>query len=167
VNPFSNYDKRTIYAISGGVALALFIGLVIIPLISRSSDLDGKLEKSRKNLTEIIALAEKYQSLLMSSPQGLRNQRSNEPLSVIVEKSARKAGIGENISKMTPKLAGGKNREEEILVSFSSVSLTPLVEFLKDIQISPAGISVQKGVISTSFENEERLDANLTIVKVF
>jgi len=84
-----------------------------------------------------------------------------------VDKSARRAGIGENISKMTPKVSGGKKREEELAVSITSVSLTPLVEFLKDIQTSPAGINIQKAVITKTFDNEELLNANLTLVKVF
>lgn len=159
-------DRKTLTAVSALVALSLFFGLYFFPMLGRSGELEKKLQKARKDLAEITSAAEKYALLSARLPGGaksLAGTGKRVKLSDEVGGVAQRAGLSEKITKMVPRAAGGRNRQEELSVSISRVSLPLFVRFLEKLHNLPSGIVVRKANIVSSFEDKNLLDIELTL----
>jgi len=166
MNRLFNLDKKTLTALSALVVLSLFFGLYFFPMIGRSGELEIKLQNARKKLAEITSAAEKYAALSSRLPGGagsLAGTGKRVKLADEVGSVAQKAGMSDLIKKMVPRVAGGRNRQEELSVSIARVSLPMFVRFLEMLHKSPSGIVVRKANIVSSFENKNQLDIELTL----
>lgn len=153
--------------IAAGAVLILFITLIVMPLNARSKSMDGKIEKARKDLKEITALADEYIELSAGMPGGPPAKNAGGSMSGSLEKLARELAIEKNIKRMTPKLDAAKKRQEELAVTITDIHLATLVDLLEKLYQPPNAMSVRRARLKSGFEKPDRLDVELTLTPAF
>jgi len=153
--------------IGAGAVLILFITLIVIPLNARSKSMDGKIEKARKDLKEITALADEYIKLSAGMPDEPPIKSAGGSMSGRMEKLARELAIENNIKRMTPKLDAAKKRQEELALTITDIHLATLVDLLEKLYQSPNAINVRRARLKSGFEKPDKLEVELTLTPAF
>lgn len=151
-----------------GAILILFITLVVTPLNASSKTMNVKIEKARKELKEITALANEYIKLSAALPRNAAIKKSSGgSLSGSLEKMARELAIENNIKRMTPKLDAAKKRQEELALTIADIQIATLVDLLEKLYESPNAINVRRARLKSGFEKPELLEVELTLTDAF
>ena len=151
--------------IGAGAIFILFITLIVIPLNGRSKSMDGKIEKARKDLREISALADEYIKISASLPRQTETKRTSGSMSSRLEKLASKLAIANNIKRMTPKLDAAKTRQEELALTLTDLHLSTLVDLLENLYTSPNALNVRRARLKSGFEKPDTLEVELTLTQ--
>ncbi len=155
--------NRAAVVIAAGAVLLLFLTLVVTPLNDRSRSMDGKIEKARRDLKEIVELADEYIKLSAGLPGRVTSKRAARSLSGEVERLARELGIEKKIKRMTPKLDVARKKQEELALTVTELPLAVFVDLMEKLYESPAAINVRRARIKAGFEKPENLEVELTL----
>jgi len=162
--PVDLSNKRSLVTAGGILLPLLLLLLVVAPLNNKSKELDKKLAKTRKDLTEITTLSDSYITLSAGLPKRNKTFNASKSMSAEVEELARKLGMEKNIKRMTPKFDAVNKRQEELSITISGLPLASLADFLEKLYRSPVGINVRRARIKAGYEKRDNLDVEFTLV---
>lgn len=162
------FRKNVSAQLIGGAALIiLFITLIVLPLNGRSRSMDVKIEKARKDLREITAMADEYIKLSAALPAERQIKKIGGSMSARMEKLARELKIENNIKRMTPKLDASKKRQAELAVTVTDIDIETLVGLLEKLYKSPNAMNVRRARLKSGFDKPEKLEIQLTLTQSF
>jgi general secretion pathway protein M len=157
--------KASLIAGAGGLALALLLFAVILPLRSHTSQLDTRIDQAGKQLVELSSLTAEYQRVQAQTPKSQGMKRApGFTLFSFLEDAASKDGIKDRIEFMRPgeNLGEGGVREEIVEMRFSAIRLSKLVPFLHRIETGSEMVSVRRLTIKAQSKDPGLLDVDLT-----
>ncbi len=143
---FMELDSRERLLLIGAgsfLALVLVFLLVIEPLYASTSALEERIEKKRVDLAYVQRGAQQIVALRQSGGNP-GPQRSSRPLVVIVDQTARSAGLG---NKLNQNQAGADG--SSIKVRFEDAPFDAIVPWLSNLG-TRHGIDVESGTIERS-----------------
>jgi general secretion pathway protein M len=157
--------KETLIAGGVGLALALLLVAVILPLRSHTTQLDSRIARAQEQLAVVSTLAAEYREASASAPKAQGVKRGTGfTLFAFLEEAASRDGVKERIDFMRPGESAGEGgvREEIVEMRLSAIRLAQLVPFLHRIETGGEMVGVRRMTIRSQAKSAGLLDVDLT-----
>jgi len=161
----SNNRRRLLFAVAGVLLAWVVVSMVISPLIDAYQEMDDKIKSSKSDLVKITDLADKYITKSSQLPPALRTESTSAPILSTVEGISRRLGIEKNIERMTPGQNPKNKNEEQLGVVITSLPYAKFIDFLQGLHEYGSPVAVRRAKITTTFDNRNNVNAELTLIK--
>lgn len=142
-------ERKIVIACVGLIVLALVYAILVSPTLEKRDDLERKLTRAEKQLSELRALAREYEQILsetgkIKSRMGSRGRGFD--LFSFLEQTAIRLNLRDNLEKMNPskRSMGGNLTEELVDIELEGISLQNLVAYTSQIEKANAAIAIPK-----------------------
>jgi type II secretory pathway component PulM len=170
MNFFQNLQLREkIFVVCAAVAAALFLlfMLVIAPVLDRSALLDRQIRKAEQDVMSIKALSREYQQYkdTLAHLEKLISEGSDVALMTQLATLARKAGVDNHISSMTPSVnsSTAAYTEESVEVKMDNVNLDKLVAYLYEIKQPKQFLKINRLNIKPHSNDRQQLNVSFRV----
>lgn len=157
--------KEALIAGGVGLALALLLLAVILPLRSHTAQLDSRIDRTQEQLELLNTLGTEYRAAQAATPRTQRARRGpGFTLFAFLEDAASRDGVKERIEFMRPGEVSGEGgvREESVDMRLSAIRLAQLVPFLHRIENGAEMVGVRRLTIRSQAKDPGLLDVDLT-----
>jgi general secretion pathway protein M len=129
-------ERKLVYVAGGLAGVALLYLVLVLPFQTATHRLSQRLEKKQVDLAWMRQVAPQVGSSGASAGQA----NSNESLVVLVDRTAREAGLGNSLRDQSP------DRENALRLRLESVQFDAMVTWLATLQ-SQYGVSIEAAII--------------------
>jgi general secretion pathway protein M len=147
-------QRERILVCTAAVLLAIFLAYfaVLAPFANAVNSRMARVERKQQDLAWLKGIAPTLRSLATSQPAG-----SNESLVVLIDRTARQAGLASAVTSQTP------NGDRGMRVRLESANFDTLVAWLSSLQ-QQYGVSVESAAIDRS-EKSGIVNASLVLTR--
>jgi type II secretory pathway component PulM len=170
MNFFQNLQLREkIFVVCAGVAVALFLlfMLVIGPVLDRSALLERQIHKAEQDVISLKALSREYQQYkdTLAHLEKLISEGSDVALMTQLATLARKTGVDNNISSMTPSVnsSTAAYSEESVEVKMDNINLDKLVAYLYEIKQPKQFLKINRLNIKPHSNDRQQLNVSFRV----
>jgi general secretion pathway protein M len=126
-------ERKLVYVAGGLAGVALLYLVLVLPFQTATHRLSQRLEKKQADLAWM-------RQVVGSSGASAGQANSNESLVVLVDRTAREAGLGNSLRDQSP------DRENALRLRLESVQFDAMVTWLATLQ-SQYGVSIEAAII--------------------
>jgi type II secretory pathway component PulM len=152
LNNLSLRERNLVYVATGLVAIGLIYLLLVLPLHTAHTRLQSRVDKKSADLAWIQAAAPKVQAASAKAPAA---GASDESLVVLVDRTARQAGLGGAVKDQSPSGSNG------IRLRLEGAPFDVVVVWLADLQ-QQYGVAVDSASVDST-PNSGLVNASLTL----